>query len=148
MGGPQPNSPISQACRVADLLVADKDVGRPSIELEQLMRAALDVRTLDEIVEILKKIFALLDERLPHATIPMTPEPVGKMRGGRLPLEWEKILMLTAKDLVERGKPLKAAELTERIRDACRKAGIAVPASSTLEQTSYKFMRILRGESK
>jgi hypothetical protein len=58
------------------------------------------------------------------------------------------MFMLTTKDLVQHGLPLKADELIERMRQACRAAGIEVPAVSTLQSTAYKWMRILRGELK
>jgi hypothetical protein len=102
----------------------------------------------DKALEILEKILAVLEDRLPHATMPISPEPLDKKRGGRPSLEWETMLMWTGKDLSEHGFPLKADELIERMRDACRTAGIPVPAVSTLEPTAYKWMRILRGELK
>jgi hypothetical protein len=100
----------------------------------------------DESAEILKKILALLEDRLPCAKMPTSPEPSGKKRGGRPPLDWETMFMWTAKGLLKHGNPQKAEELIERMRDACRTAGINVPAVSTLEPTAYKWMRILRDD--
>ena len=93
-----------------------------------------------------KKILALLEDRLPRAN-PNSPESPTK-KGGRPPLEWDTMIMLTTKDLLQHGLPLKADELIERMRQACRTAGIDVPAVSTLRSTAYKWMRILRGELK
>jgi hypothetical protein len=102
----------------------------------------------DETVDTLKKILAVLEDRLPHATMPISPEPLGKKSGGRPPIEWETMLLWTGKDLGEHGFPLKADELIERMRDACRTAGIYVPEVSTLRPIAYRWMRILRGKLK
>ncbi len=104
-------------------------------------------RAIVEQAETTKKILALLEDRLPRATNLNSPESSTK-KGGRPPLEWETMFMLTTKDLVQHGLPLKADELIERMRQACRTAGIEVPAVSTLQSTAYKWMRILRGELK
>jgi hypothetical protein len=58
------------------------------------------------------------------------------------------MLMWTTKVLLEHGAPRKAEELIEQMRTACRTAGIEVPAASTLRKTAFKWMQILRGESK
>jgi hypothetical protein len=104
-------------------------------------------RAIVEQAETTKKILALLEDRLPRATNLNSPESSTK-KGGRPRLEWETMFMLTTKDLVQHGLPLKADELIERMRQACRAAGIEVPAVSTLQSTAYKWMRILRGELK
>ena len=120
-----------------------QDNSRPvACKNEQLTQATL------ETAEAVKSILALLEDRLPRATNPISPESAGKKKGGRPPLEWETMFMLTTKDLVQHGLPLKADELIERMRQACRAAGIEVPAVSTLQSTAYKWMRILRGELK
>ena len=104
-------------------------------------------RAIVEQAETTKKILALLEDRLPRATNLNSPESSTK-KGGRPPLKWDTMFMLTTKDLVQHGLPLKADELIERMRQACRAANIEVPAVSTLQSTAYKWMRILRGELK
>jgi hypothetical protein len=117
-----------------------EDSSRPLAYNNETERAIL------EAAETQKKILALLEDRLPRPN-PNSPESP-KKKGGRPPLEWEKMFMWTTKVLLQHGIPRKADELIERMRDACRTAGIPVPAVSTLEQTAYKWMRILRGELK
>jgi len=104
-------------------------------------------RAILEQAETQKKILALLEDRLPRAANPNSPESL-KKKGGRPPLEWETMFMWTTKVLLQHGFPLKADELIERMRQACRAAGIEVPAVSTLQPTAYRWMRILRGELK
>ena len=58
------------------------------------------------------------------------------------------MFMWTTKVLIQHGIPRKADELIERMREACRTAGIEVPAVSTLEPTAFKWMQILRKEFK
>jgi hypothetical protein len=58
------------------------------------------------------------------------------------------MFMWTSKVLLQHGIPRTADELIERMRDACRKAGIEVPAVSTLRPIAYVWMRILRSELK
>ena len=77
-------------------------------------------------------------------TLPSRP----RKKGGRPPLEWETMFMWTTKVLIQHGIPRKADELIERMREACRTAGIEVPAVSTLEPTAFKWMQILREEFK
>jgi hypothetical protein len=117
-----------------------EDSSRPLAYNNETERAIL------EAAETQKKILALLEDRLPRAN-PNSPESPTK-KGGRPPLEWDTMIMLTTKDLLQHGLPLKADELIERMRQACRTAGIDVPAVSTLRSTAYKWMRILRGELK
>ena len=104
-------------------------------------------RAILEGAETLRKILALLENTLPRASNLNSPESSTK-KGGRPPLEWDTMFMLTTKDLLQHGLPLKADELIERMRQACRTAGIEAPAVSTLRSTAYKWMRILRGELK
>ena len=118
-----------------------EDSSRPLVYNNEIERAIL------EQAETQKKIFALLKERLPRAANPNSPESP-KKKGGRPPLEWDTMIMLTTKDLLQHGLPLKADELIERMRQACRTAGIDVPAVSTLRSTAYKWMQILRKDFK
>jgi hypothetical protein len=122
----------------------------PSDESAELLKKILDVLEdkLSRQSTELKNIFAVLESRLPDQSIPISPAPSGNNKGGRPPLDWETMLMWTAKVLLEHGAPRKAEELIEQMRTACRTAGIEVPAASTLRKTAFKWMQILRGESK
>jgi hypothetical protein len=118
-----------------------EDSSRPLVYNNETERAIL------EQAETQKKILALLEERRPRAANPNSPESP-KKKGGRPPLEWETMFMWTTKVLIQHGIPRKADELIERMREACRTAGIEVPAVSTLEPTAFKWMQILREEFK
>jgi hypothetical protein len=118
-----------------------EDSSRPLVYNNETERVIL------EQAETQKKILALLEDRLPRAANPNSPEPP-KKKGGRPPLEWETMFMWTTKVLLQHGIPRKADELIERMREACRTAGIEVPAVSTLEPTAFKWMQILRDELK
>jgi hypothetical protein len=100
-------------------------------------------RAIVEQAENTKKILALLEDRLPRAANPNSPE-LSKKKGGRPPLEWDTMFMWTSKVLLQHGIPRTADELIERMRDACRKAGIKVPAVSTLRPIAFTWIQILR----
>lgn len=125
----------------ADATKRLEDSSRPLAYNDETKRAIV------EQAETTKKILALLEDRLPRAPNPNSPES-SKKKGGRPPLEWDTMFMWTSKVLLQHGIPRTADELIERIRDACRKAGIEVPAVSTLRPIAYVWMRILRGELK
>jgi hypothetical protein len=125
----------------ADATKRLEDSSRPLAYNDETKRAIV------EQAETTKKILALLEDRLPRAAIPNSPESSNK-KGGRPPLEWDTMFMWTTKVLLQHGVPRKADELIERMRDACRKAGIKVPAVSTLRPIAYTWLRILRTELK
>jgi hypothetical protein len=120
-----------------------KDNSRPPAnKTKQLTRAIL------ELAKDVKEIRGLLEEKPPRLTRPNSAEPSREKRGGRPPLDKDTMFMFTTKRLFETGPPQKADELIQRMREACRTAGIKVPAVSTLKPIAYKWMRILRGELK
>jgi hypothetical protein len=125
----------------ADATKRLEDSSRPLAYNDETKRAIV------EQAETTKKILALLEDRLPRATNLNSPESPTK-KGGRPPLEWDTMFMWTSKALLQHGIPRKADELIERMREASRKAGIEVPAVSTLRPIAYTWMRILRSELK
>ena len=112
-----------------------KDVRRPSDgETEPFISAIL------EAVEILKRILAVLEDRLPRATRLISPDPSGKKRPGRPPTDFELLLYAAFVDLAApRGYTTDEA-LNSKIREVANKCRLYPSSKETLK----KRLRALR----
>ena len=88
----------------------------------------------DKSAETLKKILAVLDERLPRATTLISPDPSGKKRSGRPPSDLELMVYAAFVEVAaERGYTTDEA-LNSKIREAAKKRGLHPISRETLKK--------------